>query len=404
MKTKTSAEYLRRVKKIIKSKLDGNSTIQAINTWAVPVLRYGAGIIYWPVAELQALDRKTRKLLTLHRAHHPQADVDRLYVPRKQGGRGLMSIEEIVYREENALVTYVSNSTDPHVISFKPHMIKEGILTGSVINKQTDKIQMEERRKDTWKDKVLHGQYPRQLIQHELDPINSWNWLHQQNLKKETEGLIIAAQDQALRTNYIKKKIDKEDINPTCRMCHNSNETIDHILSSCGKLAQNEYKKRHDKVAAIIHWSMCRNHNFEATDKWYEHRAEKVVESDEIKILWDFHIQTDKPVEHCRPDIVLVKKKENTAIIVDVAVPGDCRVGSKETDKIETYQDLKRELKRIWDLRTIKIVPIVVGTLGAVSHNFQDHLDSVHCRLKIADVQKAALLGSAHILRKVLDI
>ena len=404
MKDKTRSEYLRRVKKVLKSGLDGNSIIQAINTWAVPVLRYGAGIVDWPVADLRDLDRKTRKLLTLHRAHHPQGDVDRLYVSRKKGGRGLMSIEEVVKREENALSTFVDSSRHPGIVKFRDHMINEGVLKGKVINKFANKYQDEEVRRDTWKNKPLHGQYIRQLAEQGLDPVLSWNWLHQQNLKKETEGLVIAAQDQALRTNYIKKKIDKADINPICRLCYKSSETIDHIVSGCEKLAQNEYKKRHDKVAAIIHWNMCRNHNFDYSERWYEHRAEKVLENDDIKLLWDFHIQTDHVIEHCRPDILILKKKERRAIIVDIAVPGDPRVLYKERDKIEKYQDLKRELRKLWNLKAVSIVPVVIGALGAVSSDIQYHLDSVGCKLKISDLQKTALLGTAHILRKVLDI
>jgi len=50
-------------------------------------------IINWR-QELQILDKKTRKLQTIHGQHHPKADVHCLYVPRKQGGRGLMHLEE----------------------------------------------------------------------------------------------------------------------------------------------------------------------------------------------------------------------------------------------------------------------------------------------------------------------
>jgi hypothetical protein len=61
---------------------------------AIPVLRYSFGIINWHQEEIQKLDRKTRKMLTIHRQHHQKPDIDRLYVPRKDGGRGLMQVEE----------------------------------------------------------------------------------------------------------------------------------------------------------------------------------------------------------------------------------------------------------------------------------------------------------------------
>ena len=63
------------------------------------------------------------------------------------------------------------------------------------------------------------------------DEENSWNWLKNGYLKKETEGTILAAQDQALRTNWIKSNVDEENISSKCRMCGEREETIAHIVS-----------------------------------------------------------------------------------------------------------------------------------------------------------------------------
>ena len=76
MKIKVTAEYKRRLRLILKSKLNGKNKIQAINTWAVALLRYGAGIINWKVDELKKIDRTTRKTLTMYRVLHPKTDVD----------------------------------------------------------------------------------------------------------------------------------------------------------------------------------------------------------------------------------------------------------------------------------------------------------------------------------------
>ena len=69
----------------LKSKLNGKNKYQAINTWVVSLLRYGAGIINWKVRELKKMDRMTRKTLTMYGA---KSDIDRLYLKRKHGGRG----------------------------------------------------------------------------------------------------------------------------------------------------------------------------------------------------------------------------------------------------------------------------------------------------------------------------
>ena len=63
----------------------------AANTWAVAILRYSAGVVEWKTDELKVLDRKTRKMMTLYGALHPKSDVDRVYLARQKGGRGLIS-------------------------------------------------------------------------------------------------------------------------------------------------------------------------------------------------------------------------------------------------------------------------------------------------------------------------
>ncbi|XP_067942988.1 uncharacterized protein [Watersipora subatra] len=102
MKAKIKKEYIHRLMKVPKSKLTAGNLITAINIWAVSLYRYGAGIIQWTKTELQQLDRRTRKLMTMHKGLHPRSDVDRVYVERDQGGRGLMSVEETVNFESHS--------------------------------------------------------------------------------------------------------------------------------------------------------------------------------------------------------------------------------------------------------------------------------------------------------------
>ena len=92
-KEKLKKEYLRRLRLVLGTELSAKNKIQAIGSLAVPVLRSSFGIVNWHQEELQKLDWKTRKLLTIHGQHHLKANVDRLYVPRKQGGRDLMHLE-----------------------------------------------------------------------------------------------------------------------------------------------------------------------------------------------------------------------------------------------------------------------------------------------------------------------
>ena len=88
MKEKVQKEYYKRIRAVLKSKLNGGNVINAINIWALATVRYGAGIINWNKGELDKIDRQTRKLLNMHRGLHARSSVDRLDIPRTQGGRG----------------------------------------------------------------------------------------------------------------------------------------------------------------------------------------------------------------------------------------------------------------------------------------------------------------------------
>ena len=78
MKENFRREYLWRTKLIMKSRLSGRNKIIAINTWAVSLMRYGAGIVKWTKSEPDEIDRKTRKVMTLNKELHPTSDVNRL--------------------------------------------------------------------------------------------------------------------------------------------------------------------------------------------------------------------------------------------------------------------------------------------------------------------------------------
>ena len=82
-------------------------------------------------------------------------------------------------------------------------------------------------------------------------------------------------------------------------------------------------------------------------------------------------IQCDHQIEYRKPDIVVVDKAEKKCAIIDVAIPGDNRIGEKETEKIEKYQALKREIKNLWSMRKVEVIPVVVGALGCVSIKFE---------------------------------
>ena len=121
------------------------------------------------------------------------------------------------------------------------------------------------------------------------------------------------------------------------------------------------------------------------------------------KIFLGFSIQTDHIIEARRPDFVVVDKKERSCKITDFAVPGDKKIEEKVKDKIEKYQDLGRELHKIWNVK-VKIIPLVVGSSSAIPKQSDNRLKEIGITAATTQVQKTVLLGTARIRRKVLEI
>ena len=245
----------------------------------------------------------------------------------------------------------------------------------------------------------MHGQLIREMTE-KVDKEKSWQRLSRGDLKVGTEALFCTAQEQAIRTNYIKCQIDKTSDSPMCRLCGKKGESVQHITSGCEKLAQEEYKRQHDNVAKKVHWDICKKNGLEHSEKWYEHAPEGAVENEEIKVLWNINIQCDNLIEARRPDLIVIDKKEQKGIIVDIAVPAYVRVEEKE--KVEKYQDLKREMIRLWKLRNVEIVAVVIG--ARVSTEFDRWMGKLEITCNVGVMQKTALLGTARILRKVLEM
>ena len=153
MKLSVSKEYIRRLRKILKSKLDDANLVCGLNTWAVSLLRYLAAFVSWRKSELQAIDRKTRKLFTIYGALHPKSDVDRLYIPRKEGGRGLISIKDCVELAIRGLEVYVHGCEERLIQAARGDKIDR--LEAASVLKRSKK----EKRLEDWEEKVLHGQY-----------------------------------------------------------------------------------------------------------------------------------------------------------------------------------------------------------------------------------------------------
>ena len=91
-------------------------------------------------------------------------------------------------------------------------------------------------------------------------------------------------------------------------------------------------------------------------------------------------------------------------MIIDIAVPDHVGVGEKELEKVEKYQELKREIGRLWKLKHVELVLVVIGALGSVRKDFERWIRKLGIAYNIGMMQKTALLGTVRILWKVLKL
>ena len=171
----------------------------------------------------------------------------------------MISIEDCVKLAIRRLKVYVHGSEEKLIQAARGDKI-DGLEATSVLKRSK-----KEKRLEYWEEKVLHGQYLRQTKEVRSD--QCWAWIQNGDLKRETESLIVAVQNQSIRTNLVKVNFDKSQGDSLCRVCRKVDGSINHIDSGCSKLSQKDYKRRYDDLGKIVHWKLTRKCNFEAGDK-----------------------------------------------------------------------------------------------------------------------------------------
>ncbi|XP_066912330.1 uncharacterized protein [Clytia hemisphaerica] len=423
-------EYFKRLKMLLKSELNSLNTISAINSYAVPALSYGFPVLDWTITKLENIDRETRKVLQSFHVMHNQSDVTRLYLPRKEGGRGLINI---VDHFKNCIInfsSYLLTSNEPYLTLLSNWQLTRGaksihamaqsysqeisleIQQLSILSKSQRKSKIKikriETRTEILKAKNLHGQYFQLLDEPHVDKTLTTDWIRSSTLKRATEATVCAIQEQAVTTRYIQRRIFHQQVEETCRICNREKETIHYIISGCTVLAPTKYLQRHNNLCKYIHELLMRENDLkQERTPWYEHQPHPVEENESTKILWDFSIQTDHQIDHNKPDIVVLNKQTKEALIIDIAIPSDYNIPRKRIEKIRNYTDLAVELKTLWNLNKVKIVPIIIGATGVIHKGLSDdvgNLGLTENKFNISEAQKITLLGTAHVVRSFFTL
>ena len=136
---------------------------------------------------------------------------------------------------------------------------------------------------------------------------------------------------------------------------------------------------------------------------WYKH-VRKLVETGQggnVTIQWNQQVQTNRTIRNNKPDIIIRDNEKRTCMLIDVAISGDRNVIKKEAEKILKYKDLTVEIQRMWNVKS-KVIPVIIGTTGTISKSFRKYVSNIPGDYEVKELQKTAILGTAHILRKVL--
>jgi hypothetical protein len=405
MRSLVERKVLDRVKKICKSKLSGRNKIAAINSWAVPVATYGFGVINWSKSSLEAFDRKIRTTMTKFRLHHPRSSMQRLYIPRGEGGRGLLSLETMCSKQCEHLREYFVAHRPEFVEAVRSKGIKFGSLSLHLETADFPRPSLEDRR-EIWRGKELHGRFAKSLSSQNIDKKWSTEWLRTSGLFAESEGFVLGIQDQVINTRAYQRHVMRQNVSDRCRLCKTQNESIQHISGGCSVLAPKEYLERHNNVAKVVHQALAVDLGLQETEEpYYKCRPEQIMQKGRVRMLWDSLMATDRAVEANRPDICVIDQLKQEGLIVDIAVPLDDNIEKTIAEKKRKYQQLSVEMKDMYKLKKVSIVPVVISVNGLVTKDFvnlKNQLPLVDKHLRL--MQKAAILGTANVVRKVLSL
>ena len=246
------------------------------NAWCVGLLRYFLYAIRWVSSDLRQFDRSTRKILRQTKSHHCHASIERLYLPRQEGGRGLTNLEHMWERETVAAARYLHLSQDPQVIE-------------ALCLQRSQTLRANQTSRANSQARTL-GQTNSGSIC--LDcPMN----------------IVVAAQDGVTITRAYRVGVLKEDIPAICRHCGAERETLGHMLAVCESHKFSLYKERHDRVLYQLARALVQSLG-ESMPECLRRRGGTcgsmvvVVGSARNRILIDQVVPTLRQVTHRRPD------------------------------------------------------------------------------------------------------
>jgi hypothetical protein len=306
----------------------------------------------------------------------------------------------------NWLCTSFSDSKTLNRIRSRAEAIRQKAEESVGGSRDHIKRAQQQRRLQIIEGKPLQNKYEGALKKERVAVAESRNWMAKEQVPKNTERILFGIRDQTLPLRQITTSIWKKNGPTTCRICEKHPETMEHVLNGCDKLGFTDYLQRHNAVAKTVVASILYSHGLPFQKRWWRHKVPAFIPLDATGasfIRWDPKIPTVERLEHNRPDlqVLLSNGKE---LLIEIAVCKDDLVADRTDMKAMKYLELRDDLAR-QHKRHVEVIPIVVGSTGAISARTVDsikRLNKYGIALKASKVQKTAAIGSANIIRRTL--
>ncbi|GIX61456.1 reverse transcriptase domain containing protein [Babesia caballi] len=418
MYSRICEEIKKRVNMLLDTDLSAKNLFRAVNQYALTVPNYYIGVVPMEPYQFARLDRMVRTQLYEKGAHKHCANISRLYLPRKELGRGLHNLE---FRAEMMLLNlWLTLSADENKSTRRAAILQHHRQTYSHASLITtylhDKYGLTIRDNEAIPKTIQHlrklqnrslynvistTKLHKLLFSRRLDSVDleeSTLWLRKSMLTPQEEAKLINLQDRNLQWMSSKKNHKK---------CGKYLD-VEHLASKCDRLLHTDYVRRHNEVARRIHRTLAKELGVKNIKKVERYKIDDRKFTKNGWISYDMSIHTEKKVQFNRPDIIVADKRENRITIVEIGITSQNNLVKTEMEKKDKYQDLGKQMKfqTFGNHDTeIVIIPWVMTWDGVVTefHNSYRRQLGISDRME-AQLQRIVLQQSHNFVLRELGV
>ena len=276
-----------------------------------------------------------------------------------------------------------------------------------------------------WRSKEVAGKV------HRMENLNhylSFRWLKRGCISSQNARIALGIQEHNILTRAsaaaaaIRRSLGRNQ-SSLCRQCGKREETVEHVVSSCSKWLSNLYVERHDAALRVVYYHLATRYGLPTVH--YSQELPHQAKSDSAELLWNVAIQTQRLMDHRKPDLVLIDSKNKQIYVVEISVASAVGIEQQHNIKFNRYavnsrkqeDETKTPYERgpnlVDDMRQrykmdVSFIPIVIGTTGEITYRTTKALEELPGmnRRKLEDVaerlSRAVVINTARIVKNHL--